>query len=318
MTRTGEVVTTDPDVAHEWLQAVYAEYQPEESNSRGDFRFRGTNTQVGRSSVSRLQYSMSADNNVAPSDVLLVLQPCDGGMKVSLGRDEEVVAPGTTVLFPPHQAVSALWADTEVDCVCLQAADVERVAVETTGIEAIALRFTGLRPMSPGHVRHWNDAIRYLVGAVLRHPDVTATPLVAGQLTQLLAEAVLDTFPSTTMDTRRRIPPDHATPAPVRRAIDFIDGNADREMTLSEIADASGIGPRGLQAAFVRHRDTTPTAYARRVRMERAHQDLQDADPAGPDTVPGIAARWGFAHPGHFATSYQQTYSQPPGETLRS
>jgi AraC-like DNA-binding protein len=317
MPKTDEVATTDPHVAHDWLQAVYADYQPEESNCRRDFTFRGTNTQVGRSSLSRFQYSMSADNNVEPTDVLLVLEPSGGVMKVRRGRDEDVVRPGTPVLFPPHQAVSTLWADTDAGCVCLQAADVERVAAETTGIETIALRFTGLRPMSPGHARHWNEAVRYLVGVVVRHPEVTATPLIAGQLTQLLAEAVLDTFPSTTMDTRRRIPPDHATPAPVRRAMDFIEANAEREMTLSEIAAASGIGPRGLQAAFLRHEDTTPAAYARRVRMERAHQEFQAADPAARDTVRAIAARWGFVDPGRFEATYQQTYRHPPDQTLR-
>jgi AraC-like DNA-binding protein len=318
VTKTDEVATTDPDVAHEWLQAVYADYRPEESNSRADFRFRAANTQIGRSGISRLHYSMSADNNVAPSDVLLILQPSDGAMKVSQGRDEEVIPPGSPVLFPPHQAVSALWADTDAGCVCLQAADVERVAIETTGIETVALRFTGLRPMSPEIGRHWNDAVRHLVGAVLRDPGVTATPLLAGELTQQLAAAALDTFPSTTLASGRRIPPDHATPAVVRRAIDFIDANAGHEMTLSEIAAASGIGPRGLQAAFLRHQDTTPTEYARRVRMESAHRDLQAADPSGRDTVPAIAARWGFADPGRFATAYQQTYSRPPGQTLRS
>jgi transcriptional regulator GlxA family with amidase domain len=153
---------------------------------------------------------------------------------------------------------------------------------------------------------------------VLRDPDVTANPLIAGQLTQRLAAMVLDTFPSTRLATHRRIPPDHATPAVVRRAMDFIEANADREMTLSEVADASGIGPRGLQAAFLRHQDTTPDAYARLVRMERVHRDLQDADPAGRDTVPAIAVRWGFADPGRFAGAYQQAYSRPPDETLRS
>jgi AraC-like DNA-binding protein len=316
--RTGKVATTDPAVAHEWLQAVYADYQPEESNSRGGFTFRGAHTQLGRSGVSRLRYSMSADNNVAPSDVLLVIEPSDGVVKVSLGRDEEVVTPGTPVLFPPHQSVSALWADTDVGCVCLQAADVERVAVETTGIESVGVRFTGLRPMSPGLGRHWDDAVRYLVGAVLRDPDLSANALIVGRLTQLLAAAALDTFPSTTLASHPRIPADHATPAVVRRAIDFIDANADRELTLSEIATASGTGARGLQAAFLRHEDTTPTAYARRVRMERAHRELQAADPGGRDTVPAVAARWGFADPGRFATAYQETYDRPPGETLRA
>jgi AraC-like DNA-binding protein len=314
----GRFTTTDPNEAHVWLHAVYADYQPEEFNNRRGFRFRGTHMPLGRSSVSRLQYSMSADNNVAPSDVLLVLQPSNGVMKVSLGRDEEVVPPGTPVLFPPHQAVSALWADTDTVCVCIQAADVERVAVETTGIESIPLRFTGLRPMSPGLGRRWQNALRHLIAGVLRNPDVAASPLIAGQLTQLLAAAALDTFPSTRLTSRRRIPPGYATPAVVRRAVDFIEANLDREMTLSEIAAASGIGPRGLQAAFLRHRDTTPTAYARRVRMERAHRELRAADPAGRDTVPAIAARWGFADPGRFATAYQQTYRHPPGQTLGS
>ncbi|MCU1607804.1 MAG: AraC-type DNA-binding protein [Modestobacter sp.] len=317
-TMTGEFATTDPDVAHEWLQVVYADYQPEESNSHRDFRFRGMHAQLGRSGVSRLHYSMSADNNVESSDVLLVFEPSHGVMKVSRGRDEEVVPPGVPVLFPPHQAVSALWADADADCVCLRATDVERIAVETTGIETTALRFTGLRPMSPSLGRHWNDAVRQLIGSVLRHPDVSANPLIAGQLTQLLAAAALDTFPSTRLASHPRVPPGYATPAVVRRAVTFIEANADRETTLSEIAAASGMGARGLQAAFLRHRDTTPTAYARRVRMERAHRDLQAADPAGRDTVPAIAARWGFADSSRFAGEYQQTYHRPPSQTLQS
>ena len=318
MTTSGEFATTDPDVAHDWLQAVYADYQPEESNSRRDFTFRGTHAQLGRSGVSRLHYSMSADNNVESSDVLLVFEPSHGVMKVSRGRDEEVVPPGTPVLFPPHQTVSALWADADADCVCLQAADVERIAVETTGIETTTLRFTALRPMTPSLGRHWDHAVRHLIGAVLRHPEVTANPLIAGQLTHLLAAAALDTFPSTRLASHPRVPPGYATPAVVRRAVTFIEANADREMTLSEIAAASGMGARGLQAAFLRHQDTTPTAYARRVRMERAHRQLQDAEPAGRDTVPAIAARWGFADPSRFASEYEQTYHHQPGQTLQS
>jgi AraC-like DNA-binding protein len=313
-----EIHTTEPGVAHDWLRAAYAGYQPEESNCTRNFAFRGARRHLGRSSISWLHYSMSADNNVEPGDVLLVVQPTRGGMKVSVGREEEVVAPGSIVLFPPRKAVSALWADTDTRCVCLDAADVERVAVETTGMETITLRFTGFRPMSPGHARHWNDVVQHLMRAVLGSPAATAHPLVAGQLTQALAAAVLDTFPSTALATRRRLPPDHATPAVVRRATDVIEAGADRALTLSEIASAAGIGPRGLQAAFLRHLDTTPADYARRVRMERAHRDLRAADPAGSDTAPAIAARWGFADAARFATEYRQIYRHSPTDTLRS
>jgi transcriptional regulator GlxA family with amidase domain len=141
--------------------------------------------------------------------------------------------------------------------------------------------------------------------------------VMTGELTRRLAAAVLATFPSTTLAAHRRVPPDHATPAVVRRAVDFIDANADRDITPSEIATASGIGPRGLQAAFLRHSDTTPAAYTRRVRLERAHRDLQAADPDGGPTVAGVAARRGFAAPQRFRDEYERAYRQPPERTRR-
>jgi AraC-like DNA-binding protein len=316
MTRTDAVTTTEPEVAHDWLQAVYPGYRPEESNSHRGFRFRAAHTSVGNGSVARLQYSTSADNNVELDSVLLVLQPFDGHMKVRLGREEAAVPTGESVLFPAHQTVSALWDDAHVGCLCLQIADVERVAVETTGMETLRLRFTGVRPMSPGRGMRWNEGVRALMRTALHHPEITATPMIASRWTDLLAAALLGTFPSTTLASHRRIPPGYAAPAVVRRAVDHIEANADRELNLSEIATASGTRPRSLHAAFLLHDDTTPLDYARRVRMDRAHRALQAADPER-DALPEIAARWGFSDPHRFATAYEHAYRQPPGAVLR-
>jgi AraC-like DNA-binding protein len=316
-TSTRTVATKDPVVAHDWLGAVFTDYQPEESNSGRDFRFRGRHLPLGNSGVlAQLRYSLSADNNVMNSDVLVV-QPFDGSMKVSLGHDEEVVPAGTPVLFPAHQVVSVLWADTCADCIGVRAAEVERVVTETTGLEPVALRFTALRPMTPALGRRWNDVVRDVVDTLLRQPGGAPSPLVAAQLTRRLAAAALQTFPSTMLASRRRMPPDHATPGVVRRAVGFIEANADRDITLSQIADASGLSARGLQAAFLRHRDTTPTAYARRVRMDRAHRDLVAADPADRDTLRSIAARWGFDDGSRFAADHERAYGRPPGQTVR-
>jgi AraC-like DNA-binding protein len=308
------LVTSDPGVAHTWLRATYPGYLPEETNSRRDFLFQAVHEQAGRSGVSRLSYSTSADNNIAP-DVILVVRPSAGAMMVRLGREEVAVPPGVSVLLPARQAVSVLWADAEAGCVCLNADDVERVAVETTGLDNLALRFTGLQPMLPGLDRRWNDTVHAVTRAVLRNRRTMAGPVLTGHLAQRLAEAVLDTFPSTRLATGRRVPPDHATPAVVRRAVDFIDANAERELTTSDIAAAAGIGPRGLQAAFLRHQDSTPSTYVRRVRLDRAHQELADTDPADRGTVPAVAARWGFPRLSAFLTAHQQIYGCPPGQT---
>jgi AraC-like DNA-binding protein len=305
------LVTSDPDVAHSWLRTTYPGYLPEETNSRRHFVFQAVHEQVGRSGVSRLRYSTSADNNVAP-DVILVVRPSAGAMMVRFGREEVAVPPGTPVLLPAHQAASVLWADTEAGCVCLNADDVERVAVET-GLDNLTLRFTGLRPMLPGLDQRWSDTVQAVTRAVLRNRTM-AGPVLTGHLTQRLAEAVLGTFPSTRL-AARRVPPDHATPAVVRRAVDFIDANAERDLTTSDIAAAAGVGPRGLQAAFLRHQDSTPTAYVRRVRLDHAHRDLVDTEPADRDTVTAVAARWGFPRRSAFVTAHQQVYGCPPGQT---
>ena len=308
------LVSSDPGVAHTWLRTTYPGYAPEETNSRRSFLFQAVHEQAGRIGISRLRYSTTADNNVTP-EVLLVVRPSAGAMLVRLGREEFAVPPGAPVLLPAREPVSILWADTEADCVCLNADDVERVAVETSGLDDLALRFTWLRPMLPSLDQRWNDTVQAVTRAVRRNRRTMAGPVLTGQLAERLAEAVLDTFASTRLASRPRLPLDHATPAVVRRAVDFIDANADRDLTTSDIAAAAGIGARGLQSAFRRHRDSTPTAYVRRVRLDRAHQELMDTDPTDRDTVPAIAARWGFPTPGAFVSAHQHVYGGLPHQT---
>lgn len=76
-----------------------------------------------------------------------------------------------------------------------------------------------------------------------------------------------------------------------------------------------GTSARALQAAFARQ-GTTPMAHWRRVRLQRAHDDLRAADPTTGVTVAQIAARWGFGHPGRFARAYATTYGRSPRVTL--
>jgi transcriptional regulator GlxA family with amidase domain len=70
--------------------------------------------------------------------------------------------------------------------------------------------------------------------------------------------------------------------------------------------------------AFMRHYDTTPTGYLRRVRLERAHRELRDADPSDGTTVAAIARRWGWANSSHFAVVYREAYGRYPRHTLRT
>jgi transcriptional regulator GlxA family with amidase domain len=112
---------------------------------------------------------------------------------------------------------------------------------------------------------------------------------------------------------------DSSTEQPVllRRAIAFIHDNAHRDITLSDIAASVNVTPRSVQYTFRRHVGSTPLEYLRSLRLNRAHRELQAADPSV-DTVMAIAGRWGFGHAGRFSSMYKRTFGTSPSRTLRS
>ncbi|EXG82728.1 hypothetical protein CryarDRAFT_3929 [Cryptosporangium arvum DSM 44712] len=76
--------------------------------------------------------------------------------------------------------------------------------------------------------------------------------------------------------------------------------------------------PRTVPIAFRRHLGTTPMAYLRRVRLDRAHADLLAAVPGEGATVAGVAARWGYGQPGRFAGDYRAAYGRLPYRMARA
>lgn len=105
-------------------------------------------------------------------------------------------------------------------------------------------------------------------------------------------------------------------PRPVKQAIDVIEAYPNRPLPVTTIARMVGVSARTLQDGFRRHIGMTPMAYARQVRLARAHRDLREADPQR-ETVAAIAHRWGFVHLGRFAAAYRNAYGTSPSQTLR-
>lgn len=108
-----------------------------------------------------------------------------------------------------------------------------------------------------------------------------------------------------------------SSPATLRRAVAFIDEHAGCDLTVADIAAASFVTVRAVQLTFRRHLGVTPMEYLRRVRLDRAHQDLLAADPARA-SVTAVAYRWKFASASRFASYYRGIYGVLPSHTLRS
>lgn len=102
----------------------------------------------------------------------------------------------------------------------------------------------------------------------------------------------------------------------IQRVTEYIENNADRELTLSDLVDVSGMSTRTLYSRFSQAYGTGPMAYLKSVKLRRCRENLLAADPEA-EFVGDIAALWGFYHLSSFARYYKQEFGELPSETLK-
>lgn len=147
-----------------------------------------------------------------------------------------------------------------------------------------------------------------------RDAALRQSPLALSNLTGAMTNLILETVPHRFSHELARAAPSPA-PRHVKRAIDFMQANLSRPISLDDIAAACQVSVRSLQKGFKDFKMTTPMAYLQHLRLEAAHRELQQASPAL--TVAAIALKWGFGHMGRFALEYKHRFGQYPSQTLR-
>src|SRR5215212_6551662 len=277
-----EFVSHDSDEAHEWLRRTYADHDVKIWGDSKDFAFSCDLTKLDGLSFASMTHTMPTE-----------IEVFNGLPDLAIVEHRAGASELTTLSFE----------------------DLQRDAAVRVDREAVEVDFT--RPVTPAAGRHWSQTIQYVESLVNNSPLLATAPLARRELGWLVNSAVLACFPNSTLDAEAA---SYAgdTPQPLRRALIFIEERAGDPITLNEIAMAARLSPRGLQAAFRRHLDTTPLAHLRSIRMERAHRDLQSADPANGVSVAATAAKWGFTHLGRFAIDYRRRFGVYPSQTLRS
>lgn len=153
------------------------------------------------------------------------------------------------------------------------------------------------------------DFVRFICRDLDHATPLTAPPMAATRLEDLLLETLLATCSGGRREPSR-------APRNVRRCEEFIALHAAEPITIADMTRVSGASERMLFHEFRGHRDTSPMAHLKRVRLERVHADLVASGP-GHRTVSQIATAWGFAHPGRFAKDYRARFGRKPSDTLR-
>jgi AraC-like DNA-binding protein len=255
---------------------------------------------------------------VSPVEVPTVVAVTHGYGAVDTAREQLRYRAGDVYMASPHLPSRAMVRGAAHVSLRVPWRLIRARAEEQTGIPPAALRFTGMAPVSAARRRLMAETIAFTFGELVASPVTTVYRLIAAEMTALAAGAMLETFPNTTMTVGYLPGPGWVAPASVRRAAEFIQAHADEPATVAEIAAAAGVTARALHYAFRRHYDITPAEYQRRVRLERAHRELQQAEPGDGLTVTEVARKWGWASTERFTAAYRQRFSAPPGHTLRT
>ncbi|GAB2577878.1 hypothetical protein Aab01nite_10830 [Paractinoplanes abujensis] len=307
-----EVRTTDQDAAVAAMMRIAAHRARIRVPDPGAVAFEVLSAALPDWGTDRVTFSgVRYGSAVEPSSSLIAGVWSGGHGVLRMGAEAIAMGSGDGFVYPIGRILHLDNVDPDKTLVRLPPAYVAGIAEELTGLPGGELHFLSARPLTASKRANWSATVDFLADH-LHDPARTIPPLLAAQLMRLAATAMLRVFPNTTMTVARVPSAGRADPVVVRRAAEFMDGNAERPLTLMEIAEAAQVGPRALQAAFRRHSTLTPLGYLRRVRLERARADLRAARPGDGATVTTVAERWGFHHPGRFAAAYRDAFGESP------
>jgi AraC family transcriptional regulator len=100
---------------------------------------------------------------------------------------------------------------------------------------------------------------------------------------------------------------DHAR---LRRAVDYISANLDREITLAQLAQVAGLSMFHFARTFTRAMGVSPSRYVSRMRLEKAMAKIA----AGKLSLAEIAFEAGFSSQASFTRTFHRVTGLTPGE----
>jgi len=306
-----ELTATDPEAASLLFATIGARFTFHPSDR--DFSYHEFRAGDEALTVSRVELAGSY-SSWGDTEMFSVVHGHAGRCDWST-RDEAGTGIGAPVLFRPRSPTLFVVDALEATNVYLTSHLLQDVADTVYGSENVPVAFASSHPASTSLGHYWSGLARLAQDTV--DSGAFEAPLVRANLTRHLAVAVLECFPLTG-DRQTRSLSMAAQTRRYRIAKQFFDDHAPGPVTVEDAARAASTTTSLLTRAFrANHpQGLSPTEYLRRARLAGAHADLLEADPTTGATVAGIAARWGFAHPGRFAGHYRAAYGVPPSTTL--
>ncbi len=309
--------TNDLDEARERVASIFC---PHRLDRIGPGRFDACHHHLQGERLSLNYIAYGAKTLIAPGelrDFYLFQMPLSGAASIQNGADGYVTDITRAALLNPHRATAMIW-DAECRQILLR---IDRVAFNAHLAGLLGgrldrpLTFAGAMDLTGGRATALRGLVLHLVAeADAGRPALQPGSLLGRQIESTLMTGLLEAHRHTYTDALHHNRGHDLAPRIVRQAEDFLLAQIDQPLAIEDVAQAVGVSARALQLAFRRFRNTTPMAFLRDARLERAHADLQAARPGA--SVTDIALRWGFGHFGRFAGTYRERFGCSPRQTL--
>jgi AraC family transcriptional regulator len=170
-----------------------------------------------------------------------------------------------------------------------------------------------VRP-EPANIFRTQDQLVERLGAIfsseLLRPPQPTQDLLIGSLTKTLSAHLLRSYGALSEPYGRVA---GSNVAAIRRALEFMREPLDTRISLTDLADASGISRFHLTRLFKKQFGLSPIAYLERARIERAKNLIQRAEMS----LAEVALTAGFADQSHFTRRFKRYVGHTPGAYAR-
>lgn len=274
---------------------------------------------LARMSINRLSYGASVAISSEPMDhFVMVFMPLAGVIDLRCGHQQVECTPLQPAVVGATQPLHMHWrADCDVLILRLERSALEEACAEQLG-HALSrpLEFELAMDTRGAGFAGWQSLVGFLAGSASFTSLASARDGMATHLERLAASTLLQSHRHNYSDALARPGSGDAAPAFVRRAEDLMARQLDQALSVEDLAAQVGVSVRTLYAAFRQHRNASPMAAHKALRLDRVRAELQDAARQGRRAVVAdAAAAHGFTHMGHFSQSYLERFGELPSQT---
>lgn len=201
------------------------------------------------------------------------------------------------------------WDDFQQDVMRIDRDTVERVAAERGGWNQAPVEFKPRHVPEGAPLAAWWLIARTVAREVLGTVGAVSADRER-ELAQFAAAGLLTAIPHWPVGKGRET----AAQTRLAKAEAFLLAHVPEQISIDDVAAASGLSVRGLQSAFQRVHGVSPLAYLKGIRLLLAREQLQSGTAA---SVAEVARSVGMTHLGRFASAYREEFGQLPRDVLR-